>query len=152
LQPLTQEEELTLPEAAPDAAPVAPGGPAVLVDRFVVTGAEAIPTATLEALLTDLQGKALTLAELQEAAARVTRHYRDQGYFLTRAYPPRQHVSEGVSTICVLEGRLGKVDINNQSRVRDAIVKRPLKHLQPGQMLQADDFETPLLRLNDIVG
>src|SRR5690606_37055872 len=86
LQPLTQEEELTLPEAAPDAAPVAPGGPAVLVDRFVVTGAEAIPTATLEALLTDLQGKALTLAELQEAAARVTRHYRDQGYFLTRAY------------------------------------------------------------------
>jgi hemolysin activation/secretion protein len=152
VQSLSQDEAISLPQPAPETAPAPAGGPAVLVDRFVVTGAQAIPAATLEALLTDLQGKALTLAELQEAAARVTRHYRDQGYFLTRAYLPQQDVSQGVITIAVLEGRLGKVDINNRSRVRDSIVKRPLKHLEPGQMLQAKDFETPLLRLNDIVG
>ncbi len=151
-QTLSEEPPLVLPEAAPDAPPAPAGGPAVLVDRFRVTGSETFSAATLEALVADLQGKALTLAELQGAAARITRHYRDQGYFLSRAYLPQQDVSQGVITIAVLEGRLGKVQLNNESRVRDSVLQRPLRSLQPGQMLVAHELETPLLRLSDIVG
>lgn len=143
--------QVTLPAAAPIAEP-ASGGIALKVERFTVTGAKAFEAAELEALVADLAGQNLTLAELHEAAARITAHYRAQGYFLSRAYLPEQDVSQGVITIAVLEGRLGQVLIDNTSRVRDSIVQRPLRDIKPGQMMMAEDLETPLLQLSDIVG
>lgn len=143
--------ELTLPTAAP-MEEIPSGGLAVKVDSFKVSGAKAIDTAELEALVADLAGQNLTLAELHEAAGRITTRYRERGYFLSRAYLPEQDVSKGVITIAVLEGRLGQVRIDNKSRVRDSIVQRPLRDIKPGQMMMAEDLETPLLKLSDIVG
>lgn len=148
---LSDAPKLVLPQSTPTQA-VEPGGPSVLVTHVQVTGAEAFDTPTLEALVADLVGQTLTLAELQAGAARITQHYRAHGYFLSRAYLPEQDVSEGVITIAVLEGRLGEIHVNNSSRLRTSIVEAPLKPLQPGQMITATGMETPLLRLVDVTG
>jgi len=154
-QPALQTErdnlDVQLPEQSP-AAPAEQGGQAVLVDSFSVTGAESFSARELEALLDDLAGKSLTLSQLQEASDRITRYYRERGFFLARAYLPQQDVSGGVVTIDVLEGRLGKVALNNQSHTADFVLKRPFRSLTPHQMLSADDLETPLLRLSDLPG
>jgi hemolysin activation/secretion protein len=143
--------EVTLPANAPIAEP-ASGGIALKVEQFKVTGAQAFEAAELEALVADLAGQNLTLAELHQAAGRITTYYRERGYFLSRAYLPEQDVSQGIITIAVLEGRLGKVLLDNKSRVRDSIVQRPLRDIKPGQIMKAEDLETPLLKLSDIVG
>lgn len=140
-----------MPETAPPAEP-ASGGLALKVEGFKVTGAQAFTAAELEALVADLAGQNLTLAELHQAAGRITNYYRERGYFLSRAYLPEQDVSQGIITIAVLEGRLGQVLLDNKSRVRDSIVQRPLRDIKPGQMMMAEDLETPLLKLSDIVG
>ena len=146
------EAQIDLPEAAPITEATASEGVAVQVNGFTVTGNEAFDSATLERLVADFNGRQLTLGELQQAANRITRHYREHGYFLARAYLPQQDVSGGIVAIAVLEGRLGQIDLTNQSRTRDFVIERPLKSLQSGQMLRARDFETPLLRLSDLPG
>ncbi len=143
--------DVELPEQAP--APASDeGGPSVSVDRFVITGNRAFESAELLALVEGQQGQSLTLAELREQAAKITTYYREQGYFLARAYLPQQDVSEGVITIDVLEGRLGKVDLSNSSHTADFVVKRPFRSLEADAMLTADTLETPLLRLSDLPG
>ncbi|WP_041522808.1 ShlB/FhaC/HecB family hemolysin secretion/activation protein [Gilvimarinus agarilyticus] len=150
MEPERDNLDVQLPEQTqPEPAE---GGQAVLVDEFEVTGAVTFTAAELKALVDDLAGQTLTLAELQEASNRITRYYRERGFFLTRAYLPQQDVSDGTVTIDVLEGRLGKVDLSNDSHTRDFVLKRPFRSLEPNQMLTADDLETPLLRLSDLPG
>ena len=150
--PVPERDNLNvqLPEQPP--APITEGGPALLVERFTLTGNQAIGTDTLLALIDDLTGTQVTLGELQQAAARITAYYRAQGYFLSRAYLPQQDVTGGVVTIAVLEGRLGELALNNTSHTRDFVLRRPFNRIEPGQMLTARDFETPLLRLSDLPG
>lgn len=143
--------DVQLPEQPP-APKAAEGGPSVLVDSFAISGNQAFDSDTLLALVSELEGEQLTLAQLQEAAGTITAYYRERGYFLARAYLPQQDVSDGSVTIDVLEGRLGKVDLTNESHTRDFVVKRPFRALAPNQMLTADELETPLLRLSDIPG
>jgi hemolysin activation/secretion protein len=150
MEPERDNLDVQLPEQTQPAP--AEGGQAVLVDEFEVTGAVTFTAAELKALVDDLAGQTLTLAELQEGSNRITRYYRERGFFLTRAYLPQQDVSDGVVTIDVLEGRLGKVDLSNGSHTRDFVLKRPFRSLEPNQMLTADDLETPLLRLSDLPG
>lgn len=149
--PAKSELDVELPEQAPEPK-AAEGGPEVLVDSVSITGNRAFASDTLLALVNDLAGETRTLAELQAGAAKITAYYRERGYFLARAYLPQQDVSDGIVTIDVLEGRLGKVDLTNNAHTADFVVKRPFRSLAPDQMLTADALETPLLRLSDIPG
>ncbi len=147
----TSPEGLTLPKAEAKQMP-ANSGAKILVKTFQVTGAEQFRAATLEALLADLQGELLNLAGLEQAAARITAYYQEQGYFLARGYLPQQDIKNGAVTIAVLEGTLADVQINNTSAVRDFVVERPFKNMPMGDALQAIALETPLLHLSDIPG
>ncbi|MBE8718148.1 ShlB/FhaC/HecB family hemolysin secretion/activation protein [Cellvibrio polysaccharolyticus] len=146
------QSEVTLPADKAPAVNADDGGLAILVERFAVTGNSAFSSDVLVGLVADLQGKTLTLAQLEEAASRITLHYREQGYFLSRAYLPQQDVSGGVITIAVLEGRLGEVRLENTSRVKDSVIQRPFKKVEAGQLVTAEPLETPLLHLSDITG
>lgn len=94
-----------------------PEGARVKVSRFVLEGASQFPPEQLQAQLSDLVGQELGLSGLRQAAARVTRFYREQGYFLARAYLPTQDIANGVVRIAVLEGRYGSVDVGGSPRL-----------------------------------
>lgn len=113
----------TLPESTLPALPdedlgkPIPDGARVKVSRFVLEGASLLPPEQLQAQLADLVGQELGLSGLREAAARITRFYREQGYFLARAYLPTQDIANGVVRIAVLEGRYGSVDVGGSPRL-----------------------------------
>jgi hemolysin activation/secretion protein len=137
--------------------PVRPATPAasaarVKVTGFRITGARAFPQAELRTLLADSEGKELNLAQLQELALRITRYYRERGYLLARAYLPAQEIRNGVVEIAVLEGRLGKLEVENKSLVSDATVRRGLEGVRVGTALEAGPLERRLLLLNDLPG
>ncbi|MDO3387654.1 ShlB/FhaC/HecB family hemolysin secretion/activation protein [Gilvimarinus sp. SDUM040013] len=148
-----EESKLDVQLSAQPSAPQAPeGGPKVLVDEFAVTGNQAFDADTLLSLINGMANQKLSLAQLQEAAGKITAYYRERGFFLARAYLPQQDVSTGTVTIDVLEGRLGKVALTNESHTADFVVKRPFRSLQPNQMILAEELESPLLRLSDLPG
>lgn len=152
---------LTLPPATDGVLPEAPPARPALslpsdvklqIKAFRITGAREFSEAHLLALLADSTDRELSLAQLQGLAERITAHYREQGYLLARAYLPAQDIKDGLLTIAVLEGRLGKVQLDNRSLLNDATAQRQLDDLHPGDAVQAAALERSLLLLNELPG
>jgi len=157
-----EQRPLEVPRAAPPIR-TEPARPALRADetqRFTVaalklSGNTAFASEVLLALVRDeLVGRAVTLHELQQAAAKITAWYRARGYLVARAYIPAQRIAEAGAEveIAVLEGVLGKVQVENRSRLSDAAVARFVAPLQPGVLLTMETFERPILLLSDQAG
>lgn len=152
-QPLQLPPKQTLDLNLPDtpSTEAAASGPSLAVNAFTVQGNSVIASTELLALLTDLQGRTLSLGELQAGANRITRLYRERGYPLARAYIPAQEVDGGVLQIAVLEGRYGQVEVNNASRLGGAALA-PLNTLKAGDAVRSEPLERSLLLLSDTPG
>ena len=124
----------------------------ITVKQVRITGSAAYPESTLLPLVSDAIGKERTLAQLDELAQRVTRYYRDRGQFLARAYLPAQDITNGTIEIAVLEGRLGKLSVEDSSRLSQANVQSRLGTLKEGEAISGPDLERSLLLLNDLPG
>ena len=129
-----------------------PEGARIRVDRLRVTGATLFAEPELVAATGYIPGRDLTLPELRNAAARITRFYNDHGYVLAQAYLPAQDVVAGTVTIAVVEGRYGAIALRNQSGVSDAVAGRVLNGLTRGDPVAIAPLDRRLLLLSDIPG
>lgn len=127
-------------------------GASLRVDALRVTGATLFAEAELVAAADITPGQDLTLPELRNAAARITRFYNERGYVLAQAYLPAQDVIGGIVTIAVVEGRYGAIELRNQSGVSDALAGGVLSGLTPGDPVAIAPLERRLLLLSDIPG
>jgi len=135
----------------PGAGSVAEGGAQVRVAAIHFSGNTAFSSAALQSLLADAVGKEQTFADLGRLAARVTRHYREAGYLVARAYLPAQELKNGVLDIAVLEGNLGQVSITNNAGLKDSALA-PLGALPLNAPVQARSLDRTLLTLSDLPG
>lgn len=146
--PAPKAPAATVEETAPTPLP---DGATVAVRGFRITGATAFAEAALLPLVADAVGKELSLADLDSLAARITRHYRNAGYFVARAYLPAQEIADGNIEIAVLEGRIGKIEIDNRAGVA-ASALAPAGGLTPGDVIHAGAVEEKLLALAELPG
>ena len=133
----------------------APGGVKAKVRSFKISGTTAFPESTLAALLTPYIGKDLDLAGLDEAAGAISQYYRQQGYFVARAYLPAQEVASGNLEIAVIEGRLGAIKFNRgaTTRLADARAESLMTGAAPiGAPVREQNIERGLMLLNDLPG
>jgi hemolysin activation/secretion protein len=121
------------------------------IKRLRITGSRAFSEAELLPLVRDAEGRTLSLNEVNALAERITRHYRDRGYLVARAYVPAQDVTSGNVEIAVLEGLLGEVRLNNPDNVAGSALA-PLGQLKPGEPLHVRSLEGSLLTLADVPG
>ncbi|NIE56310.1 ShlB/FhaC/HecB family hemolysin secretion/activation protein [Burkholderia sp. Ax-1735] len=151
--PAPAAPELAVPSARDEPAPAAAEeGPRVSIRAFDIEGNQAIDTTRLRPLLADLVGRDLNFAELQQAAGRITTYYREHGYVLARAYLPHQDVEDGVIRIAIAEGRYGRIELRNRSRVLDGVLRQPLDALHPGGVVRGADLERSLMLLDELPG
>jgi hemolysin activation/secretion protein len=136
------------PERAAKLPPTAP----FLVRSIQIAGNTRFDTATLHALVADAEGQTLTLAELHERVARITRYYQAHGYPLARAIIPQQRIEAGNVRVEIIEARYGKVVSQNSSRVRDPLIEATLSSLHSGQVISQDTLDHALLLLSDLPG
>ena len=135
--------------ARPAPKPAAPG---FTLMGFRVTGNTVFAELALLELVREYVGKQVGFAELEQAAARISRYYREHGYMVARAYIPAQTIQQdGVVEIAVVEGRFGKVDLDNKSRVRDGVARGYLDAF-PGTLVTEPALERKMLLLNDLPG
>ncbi|MGB4360891.1 MAG: POTRA domain-containing protein, partial [Rhodoferax sp.] len=107
------------PTSQPVAAPQ--DNAKIIVNRLQVTGAQVYTEARLLEVTGFAPGSSLSLTDLQGMAARIATYYRQNGYFVAQAYVPAQEIQGGVVTIAVIEGQYGKVSLNNQTNVSNAL-------------------------------
>lgn len=152
-QPLQLSPRQSLPLNLPDAPadPAADAGPRLQVNGFTLEGNSALGSEELLGLLANLPGKELSVGQLQAAANRITRRYREQGYPLARAYLPAQEIDGGVVKFAVLEGRYGEIKVDNPVGLGGSALA-PLSALKAGDAVQGQPLERSLLLLQDTPG
>ena len=149
-----------LPKAAPDLglrrsetpAPAPAAGPKVHVRSLHVTGQSLFAESELIAATGFTPDSELDLADLRRLAANITDFYNRRGFFLAQAYVPAQDIQGGAVTIAVIEGRYGKLGLNNQSTLSDRTANGVLAGLQGGDVVTTAPLERRLLLLSDIQG
>ncbi len=141
-------ELLTLPSS-----PEASGDTQVAIPltRLLIEGNQLIPSSALEPLLTGLAGRTVTLAELNQAAQRITDHYRSKGQLLAYAYLPAQTIRDGVVTLRVVEPRYDRIAILGDARLAPTQALRTLG-LAPSEPIARAPLERGLLLLDQTPG
>lgn len=122
------------------------------VKALRLSGNTLFDTPTLHALVAEAEGKHLTLAQLDELAARITDYYHSHGYPLARAIIPAQVIRDGVVVIEIIEARYGKISLDNQTQVKTSLLEATLAPLQSGRLIGQADIDHALLLLSDIPG
>ena len=154
--PPTAAPQQTTPDIRIQAAasPASAGSDSVkvLVKELQVTGAHVFPAAKLVAVSGFHPGAQLSLADLQQMAARITEFYRSHGYFVAQAFVPAQKVAANVVTIAVSEGRYGKVTLRNSSNLSTPLAQSKLDGLNSGDPITIKPLESRLLLLSDVPG
>ena len=135
-----------------DGAPAAPASAPFQVQQIRIVGNTAFTSATLHALVAGAEGRSVTLAELEQLAARITAYYQEQGFPLSRALVPAQTIRAGEVVIQVVEARYGAVRLENGSQVGDALLAATLSRLQPGDAIAGPALDRALLLLSDVPG
>ena len=155
IQPVTipalvaSETGLTLER--PDGLPV-PASQPFLVRTIRLTGHSVFPPATLQALVAEAEGQSLTLPQLGAVVARLADYYHRHGYALAQAIIPAQEIRDGIVVVEIIEGRFGEIRLENQSRVKSALLRDTLASLARGQAISQRGLDHALLLLADIPG
>lgn len=141
-------------EVQQGAAPAIPATDSqkIIVNRLNVTGAKTYSEAELLAVTGFKPGSEMTLADLRGMTARIADYYHRNGYFVAQAYLPAQDIKEGAVTIAVIEGRYGKVMLNNQTTLSDDQANGLLGGLNSGDPITSAPLENRLLLLSDVPG
>jgi hemolysin activation/secretion protein len=131
---------------------VTPGGPSFKVMSFSIEGNTAIPTDELRAQIASYVGQTLTLSQLYDVADVLTRYYRARGYGLAYVAPPAQKLSGGNVRLQVVEGHIGDINVQGNSRTRTSVFQSRAAGLHSGDIYTDADAERAVLLMNDLPG
>lgn len=126
------------------------GGARVTVRALRITGTTVFTEAQLLPLIADATGREMGLDGLEDLAARITRHYRDAGYTVARAYVPAQDIRDGSVELAVIEGRYSAITVRGGSAAARAAL--PLGAIAVGDIVADRPLEQTLLLLSDLPG
>lgn len=148
-RPLDEREEIPHVEIdlPKEQLHIPPGG-CVEVERIEVRGASCISESEIQRAVCEFEGRKLCMEEIYALCRKISEILAKKGYFLARAYPPPQTIKDGVLIIEVIEGRLGKIQVEGNQHYSTRFIESYFKKFQEGP-LNYDDFMRAILLLNE---
>ncbi|MFG1417361.1 ShlB/FhaC/HecB family hemolysin secretion/activation protein [Xanthobacter sp. V0B-10] len=126
------------------------------IRRIVLTRVEGLSVSEdkVREVLSPYEGKDLTLAQIYQAADRLTALYREAGYLVAKVYVPAQDARKGTLTMKLLPGRFGAVTVKNDSLVREDYLAGILGHqrVSTGELIERAPLERAMLLISDLYG
>lgn len=95
--------------------------------------------------------RGVTLGMIELVADTITQFYREKGFMLAKAYIPKQHVRDGIVTLTLLLGELGKVEVENNKSYSYKSIARVFNS-SLGQPVTTRDIEEKIYLINDMPG
>ncbi|BCX11370.1 MAG: hypothetical protein KatS3mg067_0308 [Thermosynechococcus sp.] len=156
--PTQQDIQPALPEASPlpatpppvlEPPPSLPSPPPasetvlIPVQKIIVEGSTIFGAAEFDPIIKPLEGRQVTLAELQRATDAITKLYLDRGYLTSRAVLNEQIARDGVIRIQVLEGRLQDIRIEGNKGIIQRYIRSRIA-LGAGVPLNSNRLEEQL--------
>ena len=99
----------------------------VFVKRIKVSGNTIFSQAELAAVAAPYEGRELDSDALESLRRDLTLYYVTRGYVNSGAVIPDQEVTNGTVEIRIIEGRLTKIEVSGNSRLRDNYIKKRLR-------------------------
>jgi len=118
--------------------------------KIVLTGNHVISTKVLELLYKDKLGKEITVADLFAIVQNITNFYRNNGYIISRAILPPQHVQGGTVKIEVIEGYIDQVAVTGKPGGAKCLVEGFGYQIRRCPPLQLTWLERNMLLANEI--
>ena len=136
-------------------APMKDNGKTILVKSISFSSNDHISSNILKNLVKNYENKELTFTQITEITTIITKYYREQGYFVARAYLPVQNikVNNNILEIAVIEGDYGEFILNNNSLVKDSVVQGMIDDAKSrDNVISTDTLERAMLIINDTSG
>lgn len=141
------------PHPSSDPADAAPRGPRVTLSRIDVLGGFAELTDAAQTAAQTLHGRAVSMNDIQRAAAALERAYNDAGYVLARVIvPPQQLVDGGSLSLRVVDGFIEDVVVEAVPERLRAPVRERLNRLVGQTQLTSTQLERELLVAGELPG
>lgn len=115
----------------------------VRVKKFDFDGNQVISDADLADLTKEYEGREITAEELQEVKNKITSYYLKKGYINSGAIIPDQSVKGGIITLKIIEGKLVKIDISGNKKVRTRYIEKRLGDKET-EVLNLETLQTRL--------
>lgn len=127
-----------------------------ILEGVTLQGVSAFDDTYFNDLIDKYIGLTVDINTLNHLAARITKIYREEGYFLSRAVIPEQEITNGLVMIEVIEGRIGKVILEDNDALlkKDtlSIVYKTMHKIETLKPLHGPTLERYVLLLNDHMG
>ena len=125
------------------------------VSKFNFTGNTVLSNDQLASLTSNFTGKELSYKQLTDVLGVISNFYRQLGLW-ARAILPEQDIKNGVVTIQIIEGRLGKVIIKSEVQepnLKLEIVRKYIENkISRQSILNINQLEKNIQNLNNIPG
>lgn len=141
--PLPLEPEPILPTPAPVPVPTEGETVTIPIREITVTGSTVFTQDDFQPILAPLEGRSVTVAELQQAVAEINQLYLNAGYINSTAILPEQPITDGVVQIQVIEGKLSEIQIEGTEHLNPEYVRSRL-NLGVSEPLQSIPLEDQL--------
>jgi hemolysin activation/secretion protein len=158
--PAPVQPQQTDPAALPRPVPVAPpavskegeAGARVTLKQIKLTGCQAMACETLLAHLGPVPGQPLSLSDIEALAQRVADDYKRSGYPFVQVIVPPQRVADGVLTLRIIEGVLGKATVEGPDPLVPGAQPFLEQGLPTGQPIRETALERTMLLMDDQPG
>lgn len=144
-------ESAPLPAARPTDAPLPAAPQTTVLAAVIIEGARTLAPAALAPIYEPFLAQVVTMDDIAAIAERVTQAYRDEGYFLTRAFIPQQSIATGVIRVKVLEGAIVETAVEGSDH-RRALVQEHLGRIRAEDPSELGTMERSILLIGDIPG
>ncbi|MBD2339764.1 ShlB/FhaC/HecB family hemolysin secretion/activation protein [Calothrix sp. FACHB-156] len=127
-QPLpTNEQQPTLPNPPPTTPTPADPSVNISVRKIEVIGSTVFSNEEIATITKPLEGRSVTLAELQGTVDQISEMYLNRGYITSRAILTEQTINNGVVKIQVIEGGVEKIEVLGIEKVNPSYVRSRLQ-------------------------
>lgn len=120
--------------------------------KIILEGNHVYSDAQLTAIYQDKLNTQITVAELQNIVQSITNYYRNNGYILTRAILPPQHVQNGIVHVRVIEGYIDHVNVIGFPKGARPLIQAYGDKISQSRPLQLKVMEHYLRLANEIPG
>lgn len=120
------------------------------LNGIILVGNHVYPTAVLEPIYADKIHKKISVADVFEIIQHITNFYRNNGYILSRAILPEQHIVNGVIKIQIIEGYVNNILVTGKPRGAKCQVLAIGNKIKECRPLHIGRLEKYLVIMNEI--
>jgi len=126
-------------------------GEKVLIKEFIFEGNVILSSGFLNKLVFSYINRELSLSQIEEVCEAIALRYHKRGYFLARVILPAQEIKDGAVKLLILEGRLGRIQIDGVRFYSPDFIRNKFHPAKQGAIHHASLLKS-LILLNENLG